>query len=208
MSSFPNPQSQGERLTLWELYERAAKNKYGQHIHVMETHWAMQLVENLGFEVAVIHSDPEPTEKTRIIADINMKEYINYSDKGVDETLVRVAKKKTQSLGSRYQFSATKGVNWGVGGNIGAQVMGLAMAGVSAGIGGNYSKEKSTTTEAEQNEAKSVEFCYEQEEKIMVPPMTKIFARITSYAMKYEQGYTIKISLPKSLSINVLYKNR
>ena len=112
------------------------------------------------------------------------------------------------SFGNRYQFSTTEGVNWNLGGNIGAQVMGVAMAGGNASFGASYGKQKSTTTESEQNEARGTEFSYEQEEKILVQPMTKVTALITTYAMKYEQGYTIKISLPKDFSLSDMYKNR
>ena len=197
-----------QRLTMWEVFERAAKAKYGNRIKVVKAPWATKQVNNLEFEVEVVDQDPEPIEKTRITADINMKEYINRSDKDADETIVRISKKKSKSQGNRYRFSSTKGVNWGVGGNIGAQVMGLATVGGSASFGGNYGKSKSTTTENEETEALTSEFCYEQEEKIVVPARSKVCAKITSYVMKYEQGYKLKLSLPKSLSLNVLYKNR
>ena len=164
-------------------------------------------MNGLEFEISVVKVDSEPREKTRTTADIHMKEYLNPSDKAEDETIVRISKKRTTSLGSRYQFSSTTGVNWGLNGNIGVQVMGLAMAGGNASIGANYSKSKSTTSENEQNEAKGFEFRYEQEEKISVQPHTRVTALITTYAMKYEQQYTIKLGLPKDLSLNLMYKN-
>ena len=63
-------------------------------------------------------------------------------------------------------------------------------------------------TQNEQNEARGTEFSYEQKEKILVQPMTKVTALVTTYAMNYEQGYIIKISLPKDFSLSVMYKNR
>ena len=199
-----------EKISRWDAYESAAKTKYGNDIRVIKSPWATKQVQELRFEVTVVQSDPEPLEKARTTSDINMKEYINYSEKDNDETLVRVTKKKIRSLDNRYMFSTTKGVHWDVGGNIGAQVMGLglSMVGISAGISGNYGKQKSTTTEKEKSESESSEYCYEQEEKIVVPAMTKVNARITTYAMKYEQGYTLKLSLPKKFTLRVLYKTR
>ena len=124
-----------------------------------------------------------------------MKEYTNHGQKEVDETLVKVHKATSRSQGNRYQFSTTKGVNWGFGGNIGAQVMGLAMAGGSANISANYSRNKSTTTGQEQSADNSFSFTYSQEEKMSVSPGTRVKARITTYSMKYEQEYTLKFSI-------------
>ena len=200
--------SVGDRMTMWEVLERAAKTKFGYNIKVVKARWITKQVEDLSFIISVVKADPAPTEKSRTIADINMKEYFNPSDTSVDETTVRITKKNTRSLENRYQFSTTKGVSWGVGGNIGAQVMGLATAGGSASIGGSYGKQKSTTTENEQSQAHGFEIGYEQEEKICVQPHTKMKATITTYAMKYEQGYTIKLSLPKGVTLNLMYKNR
>ena len=197
-----------EKVTMWEVFERAAKNKFGYNIRVVKARWVTKQVEDLSFEITVVKADPAPTEKSRTIADINMKEYFNPSDTSVDETTVRITKKNTRSLESRYQFSTTKGVSWDVGGNIGAQVMGLATAGVSGSIGGSYGRQKSTTSENEQSQAHGFEIGYEQEEKIYVQPHTKVKATITTYAMKYEQGYTIKLGLPKDVTLNLMYKNR
>ena len=182
MSSYSTSRAKDERLTMWEVFEGAAKARYGSQIKVVKAPWVTKQINNLGFEVSVVRADLEPKEKTRTTADINMKEYINDSDKSVDETIVRVSKKRLRSFGNHYQFSTTEGVNWNLGGNIGAQVMGVAMAGGNASFGASYGKQKSTTTESEQNEARGTEFSYEQEEKILVQPMTKVTALITTYS--------------------------
>ena len=130
--------------TAWGLFERAAKAKYGRSIKVVKTKWAKEKLDNLAFEISIVRADKEPKEANRIITDINMKEYTNRSQKEVDETLVTVNKASSKSTEDRYQYTTTKGTNWGIGGNIGAQVMGAAMAGGSVGISANYGKSKST----------------------------------------------------------------
>ncbi len=95
------------RLTMWEVFERAAKRKYGSDITVVKASWITKQVRGLEFEISVVKVDSEPREKTRTTADIHMKEYLNPSDKAEDETIVRISKKRTTSLGSRYQFSST-----------------------------------------------------------------------------------------------------
>lgn len=149
-----------------------------------------------------------PKETRRTVIDVNMKEYTNHGLKGDDETMVKVIKSTSQSLGNRYQFSETKGSNWNLGGNIGAQVIGMATAGVSGGIGANYGRNKSTTSGGEQSEDNTTSISYEQEERIKVPPGTRVKARITSYKVKYEQQYTIKVGINSNFNIPVTYKTR
>lgn len=137
-----------------------------------------------------------------------MKEYTNHGLKGDDETMVKAIKSTSRSLENRYQFSETKGSNWNLGGNIGAQVIGMATAGVSGGIGANYGWNKSTTSGGEQSEDNTTSISYEQEERIKVPPGTRVKARITSYKVKYEQQYTIKVGINSNFNIPVTYKTR
>ena len=94
MSSYSNSRAKDERLTMWEVFERATKTRYGSQIKVVKAPWVTKQINNLGFEVSVVRADLEPKEKTRTMVDINMKEYINNSDKSVDETIVRVSKKR------------------------------------------------------------------------------------------------------------------
>ncbi len=195
MSSY-SPSVAATKTSWWELFENAAKRQYGASIKVVKTSWATSKLNDLNFEISVVSADPKPIEARRTIIDINMKEYTNRCEKEVDETMVKVTKTSSKSTGSRYNFSTTKGVDWGIGGNIGAQVMGLAMVGGSASVSGNYGKHKSTTNEKEETQNDMFGFSYEQQEKIMVPPMSHVKAKITTYSMKYEQGYTIKFSLP------------
>ena len=67
--------------------------------------------------------EPKPSEKTRTIIDVNMKEYVNHGKVVQDESIVQINKKPFKTEGDRYSFSTTKGINFGVGGHFEAQVM-------------------------------------------------------------------------------------
>ena len=84
----------------------------------------------------------------------------------------------------------------------------MAMAGGSASINAHYGRSKSKTEGSETSQSDAFEFCYEQEEKITVPPMCHVRAKITTYSMKYEQGYTLKFNLPSTVNLTVTYKTR
>ena len=142
--------AKADQVTFWELFERAAKAQYGANVRVIKTPWTTSLLDNLNFELSVASVDSEPQETRQTIVDINMKEYTNNGQKEVDETMMKVQKSTSRSQGNRFSFSTTKGVNWGIGGNIGAQVMGLAMGGGSVGVNANYGRQKSTIAGSEQ----------------------------------------------------------
>lgn len=74
-----------------------------------------------------------------------MKEYIATTNGGneVDEACGPGRKKMEESCYNI--FSTTKGVSFGIGGNIGAQVMNLAVAGGTLGISGSHNKSKFKT---------------------------------------------------------------
>ena len=78
--------------------------------------------------MSLVSKENQPREVTRTIVDINMKEFKNHSEEAQDETIVKVCKSSSTTKGERYKFSTTEGVDYSFGGNIGAQVMGLAVA--------------------------------------------------------------------------------
>ena len=83
--------------------------------------------------------------------------------------------------------------------------MNLAVAGGSLGISGSYNKSKSKTEGTEFSDQISYECCYNQEEKISVPPGKHVKAKITVYSMKYEMGYTLKFSVNRNTSLPLIY---
>lgn len=205
-----SPQRNGAKkdiyVTFWQLYERAAKEQYGHDIHIIKNSFYENKVNNIAFELSVVDKDKKPREKTRTIVDINMKEYTNRGKEAQDETIVKMHKTSSKTKGERYNFSTTKGVDFGGGANIGAQVVGLAVAGGSLGITGHYNKSKSKTEGTELSSEEGFSFSYNQEEKICVPPGTHVEATITTYSMKYEMDYTLKFNVKRSAFIPVLYQ--
>ena len=189
--SYP-PQKADNFVTFWELYEHAAKARYGEDIQVIKTQFYRTKVNNIDFEVSVVKTDGEPREVRHTIVDINMKEFSNLG-KEQDETSVKIDKSSTK--GNRFSFSTTKGIDFGHDCNIGAKVMGLAAV-------GSYGAAK-----REPNEL-GFSFSYHHEEKITVPPGKRVKAKITTYSIKYEVDYTLKLSIKKDAFIPVMFRTK
>ena len=85
---------------------------------------------------------------------------------------------------------------------------GLATVGGSIGVSAKYNKSESMTTENELSNQVGVSFSYNQEEKMSVLPGKHVKAKITTYSMKYEINYTLKLSVKKHTSIPVSFKTR
>ncbi len=175
---------------------------YGNNIVVLRKPWVLDILDIISFAIYVESTGQQVIEKTRTVVDITTKEYTNRSYQEVDETLLRVKKNRFSSKESQYQFRPLDGVNWGMGGNIGAKVMGLSMSGGYSVVGGyNTHKSSSHAFEADFN------FSYEQEERIKVPPLSHMKATMTSYIIKYEQEYTLRFCIPSAYEFPVMYKN-
>ena len=56
--------AKGDTVTFWELYERAAKNQFGEDIRVIKTPWATKQIDELNFEISVVDAEPTPKEAT------------------------------------------------------------------------------------------------------------------------------------------------
>ncbi len=205
-TSSPRRKKDSDKVTYWELYERAAKQRFGQNIRVVKTKYYEDKVNNIDFQITVIDKEENPKEKTRTIVDVNMKEYINTGQTESDESIVQIQKTSSKTSSERFTFSTTKGVSYGVGGNIGVQVMAAAVAGGSIGLSGHYDRSKTKTEETEKKTEENTGYSYNQEEKITVPPGTHVEAIITTYSMKYESKYTVKFSIDKNATIPVIYR--
>ena len=186
-------------VTFWQLYERAARARYGEDITIIKTPLAERMVNNIEFQVTVVDKEREPREATRTIVGITTKEYSNRGKDTQDETVVKIYKTSPPtSKGERYSFFTTEGVNFGIGGNIAAQVMGLSITGGSLRITGQFSA-------TEQSNEHGYSVSYHQEEKISVPPGTRVTAKIVSYSIKYEMFYTLKFSVKRSATVPLVY---
>ena len=195
-SRLPNTR---EISTLWDVYERAVKSQFGQSIRVCKTWGAVQQLNSLNFVVSIESADDESRLTRRTVVDINTKEFANLSDKEVNETMIN-KKTESETTKTRYTFSTATGLLFGQEEKIGAQVMRLVIAGGSVTV--------SVNPRRGYTEGHDFDFSFSQEEKISVPPMSKVKAKITTYLEKYEQGYTLRFSLPSSLMLPVTYKTQ
>ena len=191
-------------VTFWQLYERAAKARYGDNIRIVKNDYYKKEVGSIidEFELSIVHKEKEPREVKRTIVDINMKEYENHGAKSQDESHVKMEKLTSTTKGERYTFSTTKGVDYGVDANIG-----LKLKLVDLGVKATYKKSKSKTEQTEQTSQEVYSFSYNQDEKIAVPPGMCVKAKITTYRMKYDMDYTLKFSINRDATIPLCYRN-
>ena len=206
MTSFSGPHplprlpTSSSVVTLWDRYVEAAEAKYGAYIDIIDTKAAKNKLLNLEFDISIVSSDPSPTEVRSAVVDITTKEFINHCEKEVDESLVKVEKPTFGWTGSRYHFSTTEGVS--IEGDIGPKVIHLAI------VGGSTTINTSSNNPITAREKHDFDFSYFHEEKILVPPQSRVKARITSYSVNYEQGYAILFSIPASVVIPVSYRKK
>ena len=188
--------------TLWDLFEEAATNQYEEttscSIKFANIASIKQDLNNLCFEVSVEQADNLPTEKTRTILDVNSKEYVNPCEKESDETFVKIWRRFTKAEGSRYNFCVSQVIGQSLLGNIGAKIMGLAVSGGTIIVSVNMHNVALSAPEDE--------FQYEQGEKIVIPPRTRVKASVTSYTIKYEQAYTLRFSISHNIGVPFKYK--
>ena len=189
-------------VTYWDLVIRATKAKVNSNIQVMKLPIAQKEIDDFidEQEISVVHSE-RPKEVSRVLVDINVKEYENHGGKENDETMVKIEKTTAKKHGRRYNFSTTSGVNYGVSGNIGAKKI------IELGLGGSYSKSKEKTNEKESSFTDELVFGYNQEEKIVIPPGKRAEVKVETSTVKYQQKYTLKYKIAGSRSIAVTYKD-
>jgi hypothetical protein len=187
--------SGSQSVTFWQLYEQAAKARYGENITVI---YYEKLVNNIEFLVSVVDKEREPREVTHTIVDITTKEYFNRGKEAQDETVVKLRKVSSTPKGERYNFS---GFDFGFGGNIGPQVMSLSISGGSMRITGQFNAWGKSNEHA-------YSLTYDREEKVSVPPKTHVKTKITSYSNKYEMFYTLKFRVSQSAMVPVLFKSK
>ena len=187
--------------TFWQLYEHAARARYGEDITVVRNSYYEGLVNSIEFQVSVVEKEREPREVTRTIVDITTKEFTNRGKDVVDETMIKLHKTTATPRGEKYRFTTPGGVNFGFGGNLGPQVMAMSISGGSLRITGQFSG-----TRLQNEHAYSLS--YYREEKISVPPATRVTAKIVSYSNKYEMLYTLKFRVSRNAVVPLQYKTR
>lgn len=191
----------------WNLVERATHNQYGDNVRFVRTQWTEKHIKEMPLEKLDEKPMAKPEEIGRRETDVNNKEYTNSGEMGEDETVFKVVNEVTYTKGNRYHYASTDGSGWNFGGNLGASVSPYGMGGINAGVSAGYNKSKSKTSGGEASSDHCVKLSYEQEERIKVPPRSKVRVNITSYSARYRQPYTIKFGADKNYYIPVTYKN-
>ena len=198
----PLGQSSG-RVSWLDLFMNAVRIQFGPGIQLQNTtginNELARFVDDLLF--TVVHSSPEPSVTRPTIIDVTFKEFVNLGEKEKDETTIRVGKNCPIAVGSRYQFNMTEGIQFDHKYNFGAQIVGLCMAGGYMSVGTN-----NTIKDLAYNQ--NLQFQYQQEEKLIIPPRTKVTAKITTSTRKYSQDYTLEFSTSRSRCIRVSYLTR
>ena len=202
MSRYSRLEESYEENTLWGLYEEAAKRRFGRSILLLNSLSIERQLNNLNFVLSIQSAETEPRETRRTVADVNTKDFTNLSEKEVDETMIKIRKSASETNLTRYTFSGRTGLVWGLGENIGAQVMRLAVG------GGGVRVSMGSQQRYRHNESDDFEFSYNQEERITIPPMSQVKVKIVTYLKKYEQNYSLKFSLPANLLIPVCYMTK
>ena len=189
-------------FTWWDLLMNAARIKFGGDMQLHNKHSVQSelacFVENMLF--TVVQSDPEPLMERPTIVDVTFKEFVNHGERENDETTFQLGKNSPIAAGPRYLFFMKGGIKFDhkYKLNLGAQIVGLSMAGGYQTVGSNI-----LTTEQSFNP--SVQFFYNQKEKIVIPPKTKVKAKIITSTRRFRQNYTLEFSAPRSSSILVEY---
>lgn len=191
-------------LPTWENYlKKAAKTKFGQDIEVFDLEEAKKkelqdFVNDLVFKV--VHcKDPMVTQPCMI--DVINKEFYNNGDTEKVETDIITGKNTAIAAGTKYHFLIKDGVCFDHKVNLGAQIVSISMIGCDMRVGDSI-------TERDQGYNEDLKFQYDHKEKIVIPPLTKVTAVITTSTKKFEQNYTLEFRIAKSKYIKVQYLSR
>ena len=195
----PLRQAAGQ-VTWWDQLVNAARIRFGPDIQLHDTTTTQNrlacFIGDLLF--TVVRNDQEPLMERPTIIDVTFKEFVNLGERVNDETTIRVGKNLPIASGTRYHFIMSEGVSFDHKYNLGPQIVGLSMTGGYMSVGENY-----TIKDQSYNEA--LMFNYHHEEKVIIPPKTKVKAKIVTSTRKYRQNYTLEFSAPRSHFILVSY---
>ena len=79
---------------------------------------------------------------------------------------------------------------------------------IDVGVEGSYGRKKERTKSEGQNSETELQFHYDQEEKITVPPKSTMRVKVLTSSVKYEKGYTVRWKLSRNEFLPVHYYNR
>lgn len=126
-----------------------------------------------------------------------------------DESSVNISKSSGSERSTTADWTSTTGVEFGASANIGASVMGLAAmvpVGGNIGFGGSISKQKTDSKHFGKSSCDTFTISYTQDEKISVPPCTKVTATITTYSVTHRMEYEVEFGCEAYNFIPVRYQ--
>ena len=197
----PQQQARGP-VSWWDRLINAARIRFGPDIELQSAAVTQNELSHFinDLLLKVVHSDPEPTMVRSSIIDVTYKEFVNLGERANDESIIRIGKNAPIAIGTRYHFIMTgSNLQFDNKYNFGAQIVTLSMTGGYLSVGGTYSSIK------DQAYNQALMFNYNQEEKVTIPPKTKVNAKIVTSTRKFQQNYTLEFSTPRSRCIRVTY---
>ena len=198
-------------VTIGQLLEQASKIKYGRRIRLLSTPATDAELERFwnNLRVSIRPVDTEPREVGRSIVDITTKDYTNGGSEK-DESTIELSKPAGIAKGSSAEWYVKKGLSWSVSSNVGSNIMRLAaMVPVSGTVGAVGLITKQWLEEDSIGQtlgADSLMLQYKKQEKVVVPPHSKVTVTITSYAIRYSFNYTLQLSALATDAISIQFR--
>ena len=207
----PIRQTANRVVTVRQLLEQAVKIKYGRRIRLLSTPATDAELERFwsNLRISIRPVDTEPKEVGRSIVDITTKDYIN-SGSEKDESTIEISKPTGIAKGGSAEWYVKNGLSWSVNSNVGSNIMRLAaMVPVSGTVGavGLITKQRLEEDSIGHTlGADSLMFQYKKQEKVVVPPHSKVTVSVTSYAIRYSFNYTLQLSALATDAISIQFR--
>ena len=207
----PIRQTANRVVTVRQLLEQAVRNKYGRRIRLLSTPATDAELERFwnNLRISIRPVDTEPKEVGRSIVDITTKDYINNGSEK-DESTIEISKPTGIAKGSSAEWYVKNGLSWSVNSNVGSNIMRLAaMVPVSGTVGavGLITKQRLEEDSIGHTlGADSLMLQYKKQEKVVVPPHSKVTVSVTSYAIRYSFNYTLQLSALATDAISIQFR--
>ena len=198
-------------LSVASLLEEAARIKYGRRISFLWTSATDAQLKHFwdNLRISIRPVDTEPREVGRSIVDITTKDYVNSGSES-DESTIEIYKPAGIAKGTSAEWYVQNGLTWGVSSTIGTNIMRLAalvpVRGTVGAVGSITKRRLEEEALGHTLSADTLSFTYKREEKIVVPPRSKVTVTITSYAIRYSFHYTLQLSALQSEAISIKFR--
>jgi len=202
-----------QQWTVARLLEEAARIKYGRRIRFLYTSATEGQLQRFwdNLRVSIKPVDTEPREVGRSIVDITTKDYVNSGSES-DESIVEICKPAGVAKGTSAEWYVQNGLTWSVSSNIGTNIMRLAamvpVRGTVGAVGSITQQRLVREALGHSLSADTLSFAYKREEKVVVPPRSKVSVTITSYAIRYSFHYTLQFSALQSEEISIKFRTK